>query len=205
MKREAEVRPLLINNAIHLISTGGFEKATTKELTHCGGNLLDLKMNEVYIYRLFGSKEGLYSAAFMRVEQEIYCAYRDAVREIGDFEGNPRDAMLALFQKTWKFLLESESQCRYYVRYYYSIYFTGESLEKHQKHFNIIIDSFSSLFRESADVKAIMRSVFMAMLDFAICVYNGQIVDSENNRKHIAHVLYSMMRSYFKFVPSEKT
>lgn len=37
MKREAEIKELLISNAIHLIAEGGFEKATTKELTHCGG------------------------------------------------------------------------------------------------------------------------------------------------------------------------
>ena len=46
MKREAEVKEQLISNAIHLIAHGGFEKATTKELTHCGGHLPDFKMNE---------------------------------------------------------------------------------------------------------------------------------------------------------------
>ena len=46
MKYEAEIEELLIKNAIHLISEGGFEKATAKELTHCGGNLPNLKMNK---------------------------------------------------------------------------------------------------------------------------------------------------------------
>ena len=52
MKREAEIKELLINNTIRLIAEGGFEKATTKELAHCGDAPADLKMNEVYIYRL---------------------------------------------------------------------------------------------------------------------------------------------------------
>lgn len=43
MKREAEIKELLISNAINLIAEGGFEKATTKELTHYGGHLPDLK------------------------------------------------------------------------------------------------------------------------------------------------------------------
>ena len=51
MRYEAEIKELLIENAIHLIAEGGFEKATTKELTHCGGHLPDFKMNEAYIYR----------------------------------------------------------------------------------------------------------------------------------------------------------
>lgn len=50
MRYEAEIKELLIENAIHLIAEGGFEKATTKELTHSGGALPDFKMNEVYIY-----------------------------------------------------------------------------------------------------------------------------------------------------------
>ena len=49
MRYEAEIKELLIENAIHLIAEGGFEKATTKELTHSGGALPDFKMNEVYI------------------------------------------------------------------------------------------------------------------------------------------------------------
>ena len=64
MKHEAEIKELLVKNAIHLIAQGGFESATTKELTHCSGSIEGLRMNEVYIYRLFGSKEYLYEAAF---------------------------------------------------------------------------------------------------------------------------------------------
>ena len=37
MKREAEVKELLINNTIHLIAIGGFEAATVKEITKSGG------------------------------------------------------------------------------------------------------------------------------------------------------------------------
>ena len=66
MKYENEVKELLIHNAIHLIAKGGFENATTKDLALSGGNLPGLKMNEVYIYRLFGSKESVYEAAFLR-------------------------------------------------------------------------------------------------------------------------------------------
>lgn len=47
MRYEAEIKDILIKNAIHLISDVGFEKVTTKELTHCGGNLPNFKMNQV--------------------------------------------------------------------------------------------------------------------------------------------------------------
>ena len=69
MKREAEVKELLISNAIHLIAEGGFEKATTKELTLCGGHLNGFKMNEVYIYRFLGAKRTFMKRLFVNWTQ----------------------------------------------------------------------------------------------------------------------------------------
>lgn len=90
MKRESEVKELLLSNAIHLIAEGGFEKATTKELTLCGGHLPDFKMNEVYIYRIFGSKECLYESAFIRLDRELFSAFQNGVKAVGGFEENTR-------------------------------------------------------------------------------------------------------------------
>lgn len=44
-----------------------------------------------------------------------------------------------------------------------------------------------------------MHSVFNVLLDFAIQVYNGEIVDNETNRVHVFNVLYCMMMTYLKF------
>ena len=86
MKREAEIRGLFVENAIHLIAKGGFEMATTKELTHYRGHLPDIKMNEVYIYRLYGSKENIYAAAFQCLDLEVYEAFKNGIAAVGGFE-----------------------------------------------------------------------------------------------------------------------
>ena len=44
-----------------------------------------------------------------------------------------------------------------------------------------------------------MHSVFNVLLDFEIQVYNGEIVDNEENRVHVFNVLYCMMMTYLKF------
>ena len=62
----------------------------------------------------------------------------------------------------------------------------------------MMLDSFSPLFKEEAEVYAIMHSVFTMLLDFAIRVYNGEIEDNEINRPHVFNVLYCMMVTYFK-------
>lgn len=198
MKREAEIKELLISNAIHLIAEGGFEKATTKELTLSGGHLNGLKMNEVYIYRLFGSKEKVYEAAFLELDTELYRAFRDAVEKVGGFETNTKEHIFEFFEMSWKFILRNEERFRCYVRYYYSIYFKGSSAEAHKKLFGAMINEIAPVFKEEADAPAILHSVFTTMLDFAVRVYNGDLEDNEINRPHIFNVLYCMMMTYFK-------
>ena len=198
MKREAEVKELLISNAIHLIAEGGFEKATTKEMTHYGGNLPDFKMNEVYIYRIFGSKEQLYEAAFLTLDGELFRAFHNGIAAVDGLEGDTKEKLHSFFLRSWKFIIGNEDRCRCYVRFYYSIYFKGSSLEAHKKMFEEMISGLTPLFKTEADVTSIMHSVFTALFDFAIRVYNGELEDNEINRAHIFNVLYCMMMTYFK-------
>ena len=198
MRYEAEIKELLIENSIHLIAEGGFEKATTKEITHYSGNLPDFKMNEVYIYRIFGSKENLYQAAFVRLDGELIDAFNRGVGIVGSFDGNTEEKLNRFFSLAWEFILGNEDRCRCYVRYYYSVYFKGKSREAHKKLFDGMVKEMSPIFKDEADVEAILHSVFTAMFDFAIRVYNGELEDSSINRPHIFNVLYCMMATYFK-------
>ena len=198
MRYEAEIKELLIENAIHLIAEGGFEKATTKELTHSGGQLPDFKMNEVYIYRFFGSKENLYESAFVRLDTELFYAFMRGVEIIGGFENDGKEKLGKFFSMAWQFILGNEERCRCYVRYYYSIYFKGRSSEAHRKLFEGMVREMTPIFKTEADVEAILHSVFTAMFDFAIRVYNGDLEDSDINRPHIFNVLYCMMATYLK-------
>ena len=198
MRYEAEIKELLIKNAIHLIAEGGFEKATTKELTHSGGNLPNLKMNQVYIYRFFKSKEELYEAAFIFLDNELYRAFKNGVEIIGGFVGCGKEKLNKFFSMAWQFVMSNEERCRCYVIYYYSNYFKGKSREAHRQLFAGIEEEMTPLFKDEADVNSILHSAFTALFDFAIRVYNGELEDNEINRPHIFNVLYSIMATYFK-------
>ena len=195
---EARVKDRLISNAIRLVAQGGFEKATTKELAFSGGAPDCCKMNEVYIYRYFGSKENLFAAAFIQLDDELYGDFKRAVEKIGGFEEGDVEKLNQFFTMAWESLLESEEKFRYYVRYYYSVYFKGETLKSHEKHFGKIAAEMKVLFREEANVDAIIHSAFTSLLDFAVLVYNGQLADDEENRPHVFNVLYSILAAYFK-------
>ena len=197
VKYEQEVKDILISNTITLIARGGFESATTKAITHSGNNPNNIKMNEVYIYRLFGSKEHLYSVAFSVLDQEIFRSLRSAVH----FDGAEQDikgALYEIFLRAWRFVLGNEDRCMCYMRYYYSIYFRDESLKDHNELFAGISGEFAPLFKEDADVKSIMHSVFTAILDFAVRVYHGDLENTPQNTEHIFNVIYCMMASYLK-------
>ena len=198
MKREGEIKELLISNAIHLIAEGGFEKATTKEIAYSGGHLPELKMNEVYIYRYFGSKEQLFDAAFRQLDTELFSAFKKGVQTVGGFDQDRRERLYQFFLMAWRFSQKNEDRCRCYVRYYYSIYFKKNSLEEHNRRFAEIVAQMAPMFREEADVTAIMHCVFTMLFDFSIRVYNGTLEDNEVNRAHMFNVLYCMMSSYFK-------
>ncbi len=198
MKREAEIKELLISNAIHLIAAGGFESATVKELARCGGNLPGFKMNDVYIYRIFGSKESLYESAFIQLDNELFDAFRRGVVAVGGFSGDHKDKFFEFFLLAWKFILGNEERCRCYVRYYYSIYFKGHSLYAHRKLFEGMISEISPLFKDEADVFSVMHSVFITLFDFCIRVYNGDLEDNADSRTHIFNVLYCMVVSYLR-------
>ena len=101
------------------------------------------------------------------------------------------------FNRIWRFLLQNESRCRCYVRYYYSAYFREQSMREHRRLLYSAEEYFIPLFKGESDVASLLHTTFMTMLDFAIRVYNGDLENSEENAYHIFNLLYDSLSSYF--------
>lgn len=198
MTSAQDIQKILIANTIRLISEGGFEKATTKAITHSGETPVDFRMNEVYIYRYFGSKEHLYEVVFETLDVEFFSELRNAIDQIDGIEANLKDNLYSIFLSAWSFVLGNETRCRCYVRYYYSIYFKGASLEKHNERFEGIVSDFSLLFGAGTDADMIMHSILMTILDFAVRVFNGDLEDNDANVSQMFNMIYHSMLPYFK-------
>ena len=198
MKNGEVIRKDLLNNTIRLIGEGGFEKATTKAITTLGGNYPGGRVNEVYIYRIFGGKEELYEEAFLLLDRELITMLGGSARAVGGFEENTKEHLYEFFLKAWSFILGNENRCRCYLRYYYSVYYKGRPVQTHRKDFEDFIEGMKPIFVDEADVLSILHGVFTAFFDFGIRVYNGDLEDNDINRPHIFNVLYCMMSSYFK-------
>lgn len=198
MKQEAKIKEIFIINTIHLIATSGFDGATVRRIAELSRSQSGLKLSETYVYRLFGSKENLYRAAFEFLDKELYVAFMQGVEVTRGFTYSLKDRMYNFFLEAWKLLLKREDRFRCYLSYYHSSYFSGEVLKEHHKLFAGIVQQLSPLFKEEADVFSIMHSVLTTLLDFAFRVYNGDLADIEENRVHMFNVVYSTMSLYFK-------
>ena len=198
MNREKDIKELLISNTIRVIANGGFEKATTKELTRIHGLESDLKINEVYIYRIFGNKEKLFEAAFLRLDEELFSAFREYLDEVAKYDCDRKERFFRYFLLVWNFVMGDEDKCRCYMRYCYSVYFKGNSERIHSEQFENIVNSITPYFKAEVSVSAILHSVFAILLDFATRAYNGQITDDEATRSEIFNTLYITISPYLK-------
>ena len=198
MKNEAVLREAFLTNTIRLIGECGFEKATTNAIAHDGIQIPGISTNEVYIYRLFGSKVHLYEEAFASLDNELFSHLHDLLRT-WDREGKTMEENFqTIFRSVWRFLLGHEHRCRCYIRFYYSAYFQGEPLRRHRKRLNEQRAYFAPVFKEESDVIAIVHTVFMSMLDFANRVFNHDIEDNEENAYHIFLLLFSSLTPYLR-------
>ena len=177
MKNESIVKEALIENTTRLIGEGGFEKSTTHAIVHDGASVHGIKLNEVYIYRLFGSKG-------LDVFENKDVAFFDRLR--------------LLFDRIWRFLLGNESKTRCYVRYFYSVYYREKSHRDHRKKLDAAAQRFAPAFVEGCNVRAVIHEAFMTMLDLAIQVHNGDLEDNEENAYHVFNLAYQSMRSYLR-------
>lgn len=197
MKNGNEIKETLLNNTIRLIGDCGFEKATTKAIVALGISDPKIRLNEVHIYRVFGSKERLYAEAFSVLDNELFAKVRESVRNFFDDPCPFQDRMKHLFDKLWRFLLGNECRCRCYVRFYYSAYFREQTLREHRSLLLSQEPMFRLIFKEESDVISLIHTTFMTMMDFAIRVYNGDLEDTKENAYHIFNLLYYSLSSYF--------
>ena len=197
MKNGEVIREALLNNTIRLIGEGGFEKATTTGIVSLGIADKSINLNEVYIYRIFGSKELLYAAVFAELDNELFGVVRQTLSVFATSNLSFRDCMRVVFDHIWNFLLKNEWRCRTYIRYYYSAYFREQSLRNHRKLLYSQEEIFAPIFKDESDVISLMHNTFMTMMDFAVRVFNGDIENNEENTYHIFNLLYNSLYSYF--------
>lgn len=197
MKNERVYREVFINNTIRLVAEGGFEKATTRAIAGERREINNIKLNEAHIYRVFGTKENLFAETFAVLDNELISVIKEGL-SVFDAQKDFKEQCQGFFLKLWRFLLRNEEKCRYYTRYYHSVYFKNDIYKAHMKKYEILVEKLSPAFVPGANVWSLLHHIITVMLDFAIRVYNGALGYTEENADHIFTVSYSSITPYLK-------
>lgn len=197
MKNEIIYREVFISNTIRLVAEGGFESATTRAIAGERREIDGVKLNEAHIYRVFGTKENLFAETFSMLDNELLCVVLGNL-SLFEEEGEFRDHCEKLFTKLWRFFLQNEEKCRYYTRYYHSVYFDDAMYREHVKKYEPLMWKMLPVFVPSADVWSIFQHVLTSLLEFALRIHNGTLEDNEDSAVHIFNVSYCAMAPYLK-------
>ena len=186
-----DLRQALIDGTIYVIAQKGLDKATTKAISEATG------LNEVYIYRLFGSKENLLLNAFEHLDEQLLekCLLHFEVMYMNemDFETKCRIYFIAM----WRFLIGNKNEILAYIRYYYSSYFSNGPDVAHKTRFLPLVEKFKEAFIEEADVWMLLNHILDVMLAFAVKVHNEQMPNEDIYSEHVFRVIYAAVGQYF--------
>lgn len=195
--KHMNVKEALIDRAITVLGSAGMDKATTKAIVAGTG------ISEVYIYRHFTNKEDLLAKAFDRLDEELVekVMLHIPVMYIPSMEYELRCRFF--FTAVWEFLLQNQTKCMAFIRYYYSPYFVKYSAEAHKQRFIPLVAKFRDAFRDEANAWMLLNHILTTMLDFAVKVYEGQLPNDADTAEHIFRVVYFAVRPYFKRTKTE--
>lgn len=190
--KHTNVKEILIDRAIAVLGTVGMDKATTKAIVTGTG------ISEVYIYRHFINKEDLLSKAFEKLDDELVqkAMLHIPVMYIQSMAYQTRCRFF--FTAIWDFLLQNQTKCYAFIRYYYSPYFAMYSVDTHKERFLPLVIKFQDAFNDEANAWMLFNHILTTMLDFAVKVYDGQLPNNEDTAEHIFRVIYHAICPYFK-------
>ncbi len=187
-----ELRRRLIDGTIHVIAEDGLDKATTKQI----GTYTNT--NEAYIYRCFANKEDMLAQTFNYLDQEVFSVCMEHVKIMYDRSYAYETRCRFFFFAVWDYFIKNRDGCLAYVRYFYSPYFLKNSFEDHKKRYQPLVVKFEDAFIDEAAVWLILNHILNVMLDFAIKVHSGLMLNTEVYSEHVFRVVYNSIKQYFK-------
>ena len=187
-----DLRNILIKQTVSVIANDGLDHTTTKAI------VAGTDINEGYIYRVFRGKEDLLAAAF----DSLDCAFMEQMMASLPLMLRPgvpeQECARAFFNAVWQSLLDNRESSLAFVRYFYSPYFSRNSVEAHRARFAPLLDALSPFFCDDADVWLILNHILNVMLFFVVKVHIGEHAASERYTEHVFRVIYQSVRQYLK-------
>ncbi len=169
MALREDYRELLLEAAVLVVSRDGLDHATTKAIAK------EAACNEVYIYRNFGSKEGLLQAAFDRADIHFIQMVSKHLDVLDDRNMTLEQRCHALWQPVWAFCLSGPDIIRFYLRYYYSAQYLTSARALHHHNYQQLQARLNRYFISEHDCWLLMAHIFETILSFVSHVLCGDL------------------------------
>lgn len=169
MALREDYRELLLDAAVLVVSRDGLDHATTKAIAK------EAACNEVYIYRNFGSKEGLLQAAFDRADIHFIQMVIKHLDVLDDRSMTLEQRCHALWQPVWAFCLSGPDIIRFYLRYYYSAQYLTSARALHHHNYQQLQARLNRYFISEHDCWLLMAHIFETILSFVSHVLCGDL------------------------------
>ena len=189
---QKEIRQAFIQSAIHVVARQGLVKATTKAIAAAAG------LNEAYIYKCFRGKDELLAATLWKLDEGLSRHMSETFPIMRNDSLTWKERCFILWQRSWKFILQKDDECLFYLRYYYSSDFREHAREKHLEYYHALTSRIGFVFRPGTDIDLITHQMFETLLSFATHVMAGDMGNNDVTTERTFAQIYSFVAPHFR-------
>ena len=184
------IRTALMDAAVAVVARDGLDKLTTRSIAS------ECDLHDAYIYRYFLDKEDLLKRAFMREDKKMVDLMLAGMTQ-EEVEGLEfKEKLRRLWMPAWDYLLKHPNECKFYVRYYYSVHFEKDAIKDFEENNRVLKERFKSIFFEERDVELLFHYNIDTMLHLAIRVATGELPNDETLANEVFELMYAINKVY---------
>ena len=187
------IRTALIDSVVHVVAEKGIDKATTKALAEYA------KLNEVYIYRVCGSKEKLLRNTFDVLDIQFRNCILEKSVILNELHLSVNDRARKYFDEVWDFILNDPRKCSFFIRYYYSRYFNDYPFEFRKNIYKDVIERFSLIFKDEIDVWMLINHIFDVLFSSAVKILRSEVPNNKLFADSVYNMLSMSVKPYLKY------
>lgn len=176
---------------VRIVSKNGVENLSTRAIIAEADGV----STDVYLYRLFGSKENLLLQTFLREDRKLIEEIQKRAEVMREVSLPFEDRLRHLWHSVWLWLTSAHPEtCLFLSRYHYSS-FCGEQAKQGHVALCLPLTEASSALYPGVDVGRMLDSAIGMMLATAFQVCSGRTPDDGT----AAESGYRMMEGLFTF------
>lgn len=192
MIKEMDTVSALLDSTVRIISRDGLDKASVRAIS------ADCNIPNPYIYQHFKDKEEMFARAFAREDLALMHVIKKIVAMLHDSVLASENKCRVLWFRIWTYFMEHQDEIQFYVRYRYSTYYEKNSQETHQKMYGPLVQKMQHCFLEGANTEVLLQHALDTMMNMAMKVYCGELLDSEESRSDLFTLTLGAVQPYIK-------